>query len=123
MVKSGIITPNEDSSRLGGKRHVHEYKERHEMTKKMKQSNKKWDTSTVPINGPIAKFVDDGSSQSLTSEMRYRALLREQLFDQEVRMQLKTKLRVFSKEMQCLVKRGIDYMTPLETIASVQTNS
>ena len=92
------------------------------MTKKMRQGKNKWETS-VPINGPMTKFVDDGSSQSRTSEMRYRALMREQLFEQEVRMQLKQKLRIFSKEMQCLLKRGIDYITPLETIANIQTNS
>lgn len=95
------------------------------MTKKVKSRNDNgnWGGSAVSINGPITKVIDDGSSHIQTPEKKYRELMRNQLLEQEVRAQLKQKLKIFSKEIQNLVKRGIDYVKPLEKVANIHFNS
>ena len=70
--------------------------------------------------GPrVAATFDGSSSQSRASEKKMNALAREQLFEDEVRLQIKASMAVFSKQMQNLFKRGIDYMSPLEKAAQV----
>lgn len=80
-------------------------------------------TSAVTIRGPSNIFIDDGSSQSRTSERKMQNLIREQMFEEEVRLQLKTKMRIFSKEIQNVIKRGIDYVEPLYKISNIDSNS
>lgn len=41
----------------------------------------------------------------------------------EVRTQLKNRLKIFSKETQNIIKRGIEYILPLKKTADIDFNS
>ena len=125
MSLGGTLPARDNTSRLVVNRSALEYKERQDMTKKAKSRiPDNWGEHAHSISGqPKTKIIEDGSILSRASGRRLREMMREQLLEQEVRMLLKQKLRIFSKEIQNLLKRGIDYVKPLEQAASINMNS